>query len=140
MISQIDQMAKARQMYVLKTGQPYAGNPAGLIPRFLKTVPSNPSGTGLHNYLFTNASGTVFDGADQYMVLVGIDAGSGTGGDNQTVRDICMAAAEQSGMNVASGIPTYANIVDVPTQSGCLKLTRNNNMLLSQYYYIFQKV
>ena len=140
MTSQIDQIAKARQMSVLRTGQQYAGSPSGLIPRFLKVVPTNPSGAGLHNFLFTNASGTVFDGADQYMVLVGIDAGSGTTGVNERVRDICLAAAEQSGMDVSAGIPTYPTITSVPTQTGCLKLTANNNMLLAQYYYIFQKL
>ena len=140
MISQVDQIAKARQMYTLKLGQPYTGNAAGLVPRFLKTVPINPSGTGLHYYIFTSADGAIFDGANQYMILVGIDAGSGTNGDNQQVRDICMAAAEQSGMDVSAGIPTYPSISSVPTQSGCLKIRQDSNMLLSRYYYIFQKL
>jgi hypothetical protein len=140
MISQTDQIAKARQMYTLKLGQPYAGNAAGLVPRFLKTVPTNPSGAGLHLFIFTSADGTVFNGVNQYMVLIGIDAGSGTNGDSQQVRDICLAAAEQSGMNVSAGIPTYATIAAVPTQSGCMKLTQTNGQVLSQYYYIFQKL
>ena len=140
MISQVDQIAKAQQMYTLKLGQPYSGNAAGLIPRFLKTVPANPSGAGLHNFIFTSVDGAVFDGANQYMIVVGIDAGSGVGGENQQVRDICLAAAEQAGMNTANGIPTYPTIASVPTQTGCLKLTQNNNMLLGKFYYIFQKL
>jgi hypothetical protein len=140
MMQAASQLTHARSLWSLDNGQPYASGPNGLAPQYLKSVPANPSGAGLHNFIFVNGDGSVFDGADQKVLIVGIDAGSGIAGDNAAVRGICLAAARQAGQDVTNGIPTSTTIAGIPGQAGCWKPSQNIGGINSVFYYIFQKV
>jgi hypothetical protein len=140
MMQAVSQLVHARTLWTLENGQPYAGNPAGLTPQYLKSVPVNPSGAGLHNFIFVNDDGSVFDGGGQKVMIVGIDAGSGMTGDSPTVRAICLAAAKQAGQDVSNGLPSSATIASIPGQAGCWKPTQNIGGVNSVFYYIFQRV
>ncbi len=140
MMQAVSQLNHARSLWSLQNGRPYDGGPNGLAPGYLKSVPANPSGAGLHNFIFVNEDGSAFDGGDQKIIIVGIDAGSGLEGDNAAVRSICLAAARQAGQDVSAGVPTSDTIAGIPGQAGCWKPSKNIGGINSVFYYIFQKV
>jgi hypothetical protein len=140
MIQAVSQITHARSLWTLENGAPYASTPNALAPQYLKSMPTNVTGTALHNFIFVNSNGDTFNGADQKVLIVGIDAGSGMAGDNETVRSICLAAAKQAGQDVSGGIPTSATIASIPGQVGCWKPSQNIGGINSVFYYIFQKV
>lgn len=136
----VNQIADARQLWNVEHGIEYTGSPAGLAPYYLSSVPDNPTGKGIHEFIFVNENGDYFNGPDQTTLIVGIDAGSGFSAVNPEVLAICRAAARQAKQDISGGIPTSASVRDIPGKMGCWKPTRRNGGINDVFYYIFRKL
>jgi hypothetical protein len=136
----VEQVADARQLWSVQNDTPYAGSPLGLAPDYLSMVPANPTGTGLHAFIFVNDNGDYFNGPGQTALIVGIDAGSGLAGDSPEARAICLAAARQVGQDVSRGVPMSDTIQSIPGKTGCWKPTRDIGGIRHVFYYIFRKL
>ena len=125
-ISQLHQMSNAVDMYEMKTGTQFQAGAAlsSLMPRFLKSIPNDPTGTSSFAVWSDTGLG---GGAPAGMIVLPM---------SRNAEAVCLAIVQQ-----ASGLTTYvqaSSVPQLPTQPvGCFRATANVNSFVNQTFYAY---
>ncbi len=126
-VTQMSQVSNAIQMYEIKTGRTFTAGTSlsTLIPRFLKSLPSNPT-TGPAPETYT--SQVVNSGGRTSLVLMEL----GT-----RAQAVCQAISQQNGLGV---IPIANDVASVPNHAaGCFRTSTTIGSAKASVYYAYNR-
>jgi hypothetical protein len=127
------QHVMAYHAFVTKEGVlPEGGSGLALMPRYLKSVPVNPTNP---DFAFNGLDAAGNIGVPSVVAVAGI------GTDAVDAERVCRAIATQVGQPLpASGNPRYASLAQLPGTAGCMQPSVNFGALLSNHAYAYVKM
>jgi hypothetical protein len=132
-IAMVQQASSAIAMHNLKLGTPYSQGPLnGLVPRFLKAVPTNPI-DGSASYQVDTRDANGYQVGPAVMTAMGFPM-------NARNKDVCLAAARGSNMPMINDmtVPVYAGIPTHP--AGCYVSASPFGGIGTDMYIIYSRV